>query len=324
MSFAYSVVIPSFERRPVLAEVLRALEGQEDAPPFEIVVVDDGSRDGTAEWLAGVKLRRPLRAISQTNRGPAAARNRGVAEATGERVAFLGDDTVPAPDWLAGHERALRRVAASEAREIGVAANGTPPSATDIAIVGRIDWHPRLRRTELLHYLNEYGLQFGFALIDDPANVPFNFFYTSNLSLARERLLAEPFDESFPYPAWEDIEAAYRMTRKGLRVLYEPGARVQHDHPTGVARFARRQERAGFCAVVLARLHPELAGFVGLAADGPPPLPSGGRNLLREGVVRALQFLPVKLPEMWEQVFRFHYLLGMHRAWRQLPVPRKE
>src|SRR5690606_27849837 len=101
-------------------------------------------------------------------------------------------------------------------------------------------WHPRMRRTPFLDYLNEQGLQFGYALIRDPEDVPFNFFYTSNLSLGRERLLAEPFDEGFPYPAWEDIETAWRLCRRGMRLVYEPRARVAHDHPTDFDRFAAR------------------------------------------------------------------------------------
>ena len=68
--------------------------------------------------------------------------------------------------------------------------------------------------------------------------MPFNFFYTSNLSLSRDLLLAEPFDLRFPHAAWEDIEVAYRMKRRGLHMVYEPRARVAHDHPTDLARFA--------------------------------------------------------------------------------------
>src|SRR5690606_27938976 len=119
----------------------------------------------------------------------------------------------------------------------------------------------------------EQGLQFGYALIDRPGDVPFNFFYTSNVSLARDRMLAAPFDEAFPYPAWEDIEAAYRLQRAGMRLVYAPQARTAHDHPTTFDRFATRQERAGYCGVVFALRHPELAGFVGVGPDGPPELP---------------------------------------------------
>ena len=307
LSFPFSVVIPSFERRGVLAEVLAALDAQREAPGFEIVVVDDGSRDGTVEWLRGVRLERPFRLLEQPNRGPAAARNRGIQEATGEIVAILGDDTVPEPDWLAGHAAVHRRL-------------GSGGEPARVAVVGRIDWHPRMRRTRFLDYINEHGLQFGFALIEDRENVPFNFFYTSNLSLARERLLEEPFDESFPDPAWEDIEAAVRLFRRGLRLVYEPRARLQHDHPTDFRRFCARQERAGASAVRFARKHPELAGFLGIGPQGPPPPPAGLPQLRREWLVRALQFLPVSLPGMWEEALRVHYLRGLERAWREGPT----
>ncbi|MCZ7649669.1 MAG: hypothetical protein M5U13_00300 [Thermoanaerobaculia bacterium] len=145
-------------------------------------------------------------------------------------------------------------------------------------MIGRTEWHRRLRRTPLLDYLNEQGLQFGFALIRDPEQVPFHFFYTSNLSLERQLLLAEPFDLRFPYAAWEDIEVAYRLSRRGLRIVYEARARVEHDHATDLDRFAARQERAGYCAVVFRHLHPELGSFVGVGRGGAATAPLAARS----------------------------------------------
>jgi GT2 family glycosyltransferase len=240
LTLEFSVVIPTFNRRRVLAEVLAALDTQEEAPPFEIVVVDDGSTDGTFEWLGQRTAGRPLRQLRQQNRGPAAARNRGVEVAAGARIAFLGDDTVPEGDWLARHAARHRQTT-------------TPADGAGVAVLGYTAWHPRMRLTPFLRYINEHGLQFGYALITDPERVPFNFFYTSNLSLAREWLLAEPFDESFPDPAWEDIEASYRLERRGLRLVYEPRARLLHDHPTDFRRFGQRQERAGAAPCVCAQ-----------------------------------------------------------------------
>ncbi len=299
-----SVVVPTFNRRDVLPEVLAALDSQVGAPPFEVVVVDDGSSDGTAELLeryAAVSRNVPFRFLRQDNRGPAAARNAGVEVAAAPWVAFLGDDTVPAPGWLAAHRDAHRR-------------GGDDPLQ---AVIGYTGWHSRMRLNPFLRYINEYGLQFGYALITDPDDVPFNFFYTSNLSLSRELLRAEPFDLRFPYPAWEDIEVAYRMKKKrGLRLTYESRATVAHDHPTDLSRFAQRQEKAGFCGVVFYRLHPELGPFVGVGPDGPPPVPPEGRQRRLERLVRALQKFPVSLPRIWEEVLRFHYVKGLHRAWR--------
>src|SRR5437868_8294692 len=107
--YEISVVIPTFNRLEVLVEVLQALEFQQGAPSFEVVVVDDGSSDGTGGWLRSRTFNLPLRVLSQENRGPAAARNTGVAVAQGQWVAFLGDDTVPSPGWLAAHREAHRR-----------------------------------------------------------------------------------------------------------------------------------------------------------------------------------------------------------------------
>jgi hypothetical protein len=186
-------------------------------------------------------------------------------------------------------------------------------------VIGYTAWHPRMRLTPFLRYINEHGLQFGYALIDDPEQVPFNFFYTSNVSLPRQLLVAEPFDLGFPYAAWEDIELSYRLHRRGLSMVYEPQARVAHLHPTDFDRFTGRQQKAGESAVVFFRLHPELGPFLGLSAEGPPPLPPRPRQRLREAVVRALQSLPVHTPKLWDEALRHHYIQGLWRGWLRQP-----
>ncbi len=303
-----SVVIPTHDRRDVLPEVLAALGRQEAPPPFEVVVVDDGSSDGTGELLAELRPPFPLRVLRQANLGPAAARNAGVAAAQGEWVAFLGDDTVPDPGWLRAHREAHRRRQDSPLR----------------GVLGYTGWHPRLRLNPFLRYINEFGLQFGYSIIQDREHVPFNFFYTSNISVARRLLLETPFHLDFPYPAWEDIEVGYRLQQQGFWLVYEPSARVAHDHPTSFERFTRRQEKAGYSAVVFYRLHPELGTFLGLGPGGPPPLPSRGRQWCLETLVRTLQNTPVNLPRLWEETLRFHYIQGLQRGWRERMGETKE
>ncbi len=106
-----SVVVPTFRRATQLARCIDALAAQR-SPSFEIIVVDDGSADGTTQSVLrdARHVAAGLRALTHAeNRGPAAARNTGLAAARGEIVAFTDDDCEPEPSWLAELVRALER-----------------------------------------------------------------------------------------------------------------------------------------------------------------------------------------------------------------------
>ena len=243
---SFSVVIPTFRRAETLFPVLDALAAQLEPPEFEVVVVDDGSGDDTLPRLRSYRPPYPFRFFSQENAGPATARNRGVREARGAVVVFLGDDTVPEPPLLSIHARTH-----AEKRP------------QPVAVLGYTTWPLGLRVSPFLHHINEYGLQFGYGLIRDPEEVPFNFFYTSNVSLPRDLLLEVGlFDTSFPHAAWEDIEVAYRLMQRGLRMVYRPSAVARHHHDITFASFRRRQEKAGEAAAIFYRKHPELGDFL--------------------------------------------------------------
>jgi len=92
-----SVIIPTFNRRALVAEAIASALAQEGAD-FELIVVDDGSTDGTEAALA--PIRDQLRFLSQTNRGVSAARNTGARVARGEWLAFLDSDDIWLPDRL--------------------------------------------------------------------------------------------------------------------------------------------------------------------------------------------------------------------------------
>ena len=99
-----TVMLPTFNRVETLKEVLAALEGQDGgAGDFEVVVVDDGSTDGTADFLkdyaAGTSLNFTGGLMAE-NGGPAAARNAGLDLARGDVVIIIGDDIIPPPDFV--------------------------------------------------------------------------------------------------------------------------------------------------------------------------------------------------------------------------------
>src|SRR4051794_7003750 len=99
-----SVIVPTYNRQAGLERLLLALAEQTVDPDcFEVVVVNDGSHDGTDRMLTALDMPYRLRVLDQENAGPAAARNVGVHHAEGHLIVFLDDDVVPLPDLLAAH-----------------------------------------------------------------------------------------------------------------------------------------------------------------------------------------------------------------------------
>jgi GT2 family glycosyltransferase len=188
--------------------------------------------------------------LRQENRKQGAARNAGAKQAQGDFLVFLGDDTIPAPDFLSCHAAARRK-------------RGESAPDSSLVVIGRTRWAEHLATTRFMEYIGEQGWQFGFALIKDPEKVPFNFFYTSNLSISRRFFLESGgFDEDFQEYGWEDIELSLRLMREGMRLVYEPGAVAWHDHPTSFRSFIRRQKKVGYSAWKFYGKHPEMAEFL--------------------------------------------------------------
>jgi len=293
-----SVVIPTFNRLRDLRTVIAAVVRQIAELPHrcQVVVVDDGSQDGTGPWLDVHGADLGLTVVHQSNRGPARARNRGVDAAHGEIVLFLGDDTEPQPGWLLEHLEAHRL-------------HGT---AGGIAVLGYTGF-PADGVSPFLRWINEYGAQFGYSLIERPTDVPFNFFYTSNVSLPRPlfRQLGG-FREDFPAAAWEDIEFAFRATRSGLTLRYLPRARCVHHHRIRVGSFCARQRTSGRSAAIFAGLHPELESFLGVpCVRAQTPIRRLIRAALR-GWVRTAELIPgMAADRMYRRLIDEHYLLGL-------------
>ncbi|HEY0787487.1 MAG TPA: glycosyltransferase, partial [Thermoanaerobaculia bacterium] len=248
----FSVVIPTHNRITTLLRVLGALGAQKEAPAFEVVLVDDGSTDATAavigQAIAEARFSFRLHFETQANTGPGRARNRGTSLARGAFVVFIGDDTVPEPEFLAEHAKTHRE-------------SGDDPL---VACLGYTGWPASEPVTPFMDHVNDWGLQFGYRMIEDGAIVPFNFFYTSNISIARATLGATPFDTTFPAAAWEDIELAYRLDKAGLKIRYNAAAVTRHYHRMDVDSFGRRQFTAGRSGAIFFAKHPELGHVLGV------------------------------------------------------------
>lgn len=225
-----SIIIPTRDRLETLRHTLDALAGQQlDGATAELLVIDDGSRDGTAAAVEAIAPAHPLtpRVLRGEARGASAARNLGLRAATGEAVLFLGDDTAPADARLLAAHAALH-------------ARRPEPG---YAVLGRVAWAPTLAVTPLMRWLELHG-QFVFATLAPGPARP-EHFYTAHLSAKRALLLdAGGFDERLPF-LFEDADLGARLATAGLELDYHPELVVHHDHAITLAGWIERQERAG-------------------------------------------------------------------------------
>ncbi|MGV3720879.1 MAG: glycosyltransferase family 2 protein [Actinomycetota bacterium] len=233
-----TIVIPTYNRKASLERTLRALERQESAS-FEVLVVSDGSTDGTVGRVCALSASTPypLRLISQSNAGPARARNRGVLEAWGEVILFLDDDVEPTPQFVAAHARHHER-------------------DERVAVIGPMLPDPRLKWKEPAWIAWEhFSLQKEYTRLVTgywPAASP-NHFYTGNASLRRSHLMAVGgFDEGFKRQ--EDVELAFRLMRQcGLRFQFDPEAAGIHRPQRSIASWMQVPYSYGTLDVTRAR-----------------------------------------------------------------------
>lgn len=290
-----SVVLATYNRRPILERTLDALARQTQAG-FRVVVVDDGSTDDTWERLEARAGGDPgLEIIRQENRGQGPARNRALERVDSRLVLFLGDDIVPGEDFIAEH------LAAHD--------DGEPR-----AVVGFTDWyHGEMKVTPALEMAGREGHQFGYGHMTPGEEVPFTCFYTSNISLPRQELGPDPFDDAFSGYGWEDVELGYRLSRRGLGIVYHPAAAARHLHPMDLRTLFERQRTVGRGVHTLLELHPELAASEHLAPPEPPRWFPVGRHLVPPLVpwLAAVDSLRVPLSEaLLHRVLMCAYYLG--------------
>lgn len=248
-----SVVIPTYNRSEKLKACLNALANQNfDKSQYEVLVIDDGSQDNTQEILKKNQRRFPvpLRIFSQPNQGQGVARNRGIEEAHGDIILFIGDDIIVTSEFLKEHDRLHRWYPEENA-----------------AVLGFITWHPKLCVTPLMKFMERGsvilgrfgGHQFAFDLLKGKLKADYRFFYTSNISLKRSLLLKYKFDPWFSGYGWEDIELGYRLTKQaGLILYYQPQAIAYHDHVITDQDFISRMRDIGRSSHFIHNKYPQL------------------------------------------------------------------
>jgi len=203
-----SIVIPTYNRKPILQKCLKALENQdlkENISNYEIIVVDDGSTDGTTSWIRkNSDLLPHVVLYEQEHGGPALGRNLGVMKSKYEIIIFIDSDLIVLNDFIACHVKKLL-----------------------------FSWNKNNKKCFT------YGAVINTSNFKNPesenyklTDFSFAYFATGNVAISKELLFKVGlFDTTFSLYGWEDLELGERLLKFGTKLVKCPEAVGFHWHP---------------------------------------------------------------------------------------------
>ena len=234
-----SVVIPTYNRKLILQKCLFALENQilgRIIKSYEVVVIDDGSTDGTTEWIIDNKEKLPHVVLyEQTHGGAALGRNLGVIKSKNEIIIFIDSDLIVLKDFLISHVNKLKNY-----------------------------WEKFNKNCFT------YGSVINTSNFDSPekeihkiTDISFAYFATGNVAISRDLLMKVGlFDTSFSLYGWEDLELGERLKQIGTKLVKCPEARGFHWHPPfrceQINSLVSKESERAKMALVFLKKHPNL------------------------------------------------------------------
>jgi glycosyltransferase involved in cell wall biosynthesis len=247
-----SVIIPTYNRKDSVLDTLDSLSRQTLPPDcYEVIVVDDGSTDKTAE-IGKKDFPFTLRYYWQSNQGDAAARNSGAQRSQADILVFLDDDILVEPDYLSflihEHESSPNRI-----------------------VVG----------TEYLWLEDTNPLTYEARAPKAPepnhttVELPFADTCSNNMSVRRDAYHSVGMMEGLGFPGsdiWCDVDFAYRAYQRGFEFLRSTRAICYHrDYVAqNLENNKRRAERAAYQAIVLFQKYPDLLAYIPMYRDKTP------------------------------------------------------
>jgi glycosyltransferase involved in cell wall biosynthesis len=237
-----SVIVATFNRKRELQDLLASLATQ-TLPPvqFEVVVVDDGSSDGTNLFVETTikKASFTIKYYYQQNKGPGKARNLGMERASGDVLIFIDSDCILPPEYLSTVHRAFE--------EQKIDAYGGPDRTAENFPA----WDKAVNYT-LTSFITTGGLR-------GSEGTTLARYYPRSFNMGFKRALYERiggFGSIYQYG--EDIEFSHRILESGARVAFLPDAYVYHKRRTNIRAFAKQIYKMGRARIQLARIDRKL------------------------------------------------------------------
>ena len=235
-----SVVIPTYNRLPILEKCLLALENQiifNQIKKYEVLVVDDGSDDNTCSFLESKSdLFSHVRLLKQNHAGPGAARNKGVMEAKGEVIVFIDSDLVVTDSFLESHAASLNKAWLRRGNRICFTYGAVVNTSNFVA--------PTSERFKL-------------------TDLSWAYFATGNVAIDKNVLKDSGlFDPAFSLYGWEDLELGERLRKMGTELVRCPNAVGYHWHPSleidQISALIRVEIERAKMAIIFYKKHPTL------------------------------------------------------------------
>ncbi len=242
-----SIIIPAYNSRKTIAQTVESCLSQTyESGHFQIIVVDDGSTDNTADIIKKYSVKY----IYQNNSGPAAARNAGWKAASGRIICFTDSDCVPEKDWVS-------KIANKYTSE-------------DIGAVGG-SYDIQNKQSLLAKCIHEEIVQ-KHSVTSEQTN------YLGSFNVSYRKTVLEKvggFDTSFKQASGEDNDLAYRVKKAGYNLIFDKNIKVGHYHQTKLLKYMKEQYRHGYWRMKLYRIHPDMTkgdSYAGILDFIQPPL----------------------------------------------------
>ena len=223
-----SVIIPAYNSEKTIGNCIDAIRNQDFSEQYEIIVVDDGSKDETAdaaEELGAVVLK-------QKNSGPAKARNLGARNSKGEILVFTDADCEPEKDWL---KEMLALFKDKEVIGVQGAYKTKQKSLVARFVQAEIEerYEKMKKNSENLDWIGSYSAAYR----------------------KKDFFEANGFDESYPKASGEDPELSFTLSKQGKKLVFNPKAVVYHLHPDTVWNYFKVKFFRAFYRVKLYSKH---------------------------------------------------------------------